>query len=369
MPEPMSDPLSKPLSEPKVDAVSGAVQVPVPRRPLLSRALQIVAGVVLLVLGLTETGPFSGLTSLVVVIGGIWMLLLGLLGTLELRRGVKIDAAAWVAGLWLTTLLLAVVFAGALPLGEYKNTVATIDDVARRPVDLLSDHPLGTNSYALDTLSQVIYGARVSLSIAVFAVVVSVVVGSIVGIIAGYYRGWPDTMTGVATDAVISIPPLILLIALAAAFGPPETVAESILKTGTALGAVTTPAVIRLARASALSISQRDYVLAMKAVGARPRWLIFKEVLPGVAAPVLSYAFLLVAMLIIAEGSLSFLGLGLQPPQPTWGNMIAEADISKLRTSPHLALVPGICMFLTVYALNVLGERAHGRWDPREAKI
>ncbi|MFS3130745.1 ABC transporter permease [Nocardioides sp. Bht2] len=336
---------------------------------ILVRVLQVCVGLGALACGVAEIGVIDGPAMILAVVAGLWLLTQGVVGLVELGTGRAIDTAAWLAASWMILVLGVVLLADALPLGEHIDTAATIDDSAGRPVDLLSAHPLGTNSYALDTLAQVIHGARVSLSIALFAVVVSVVVGGIVGTAAGYYRGWPDTMTSVATDAVISIPPLILLIALAAAFGPPETTLEAVLKTGAALGAVTTPAVIRLARASAMSISKRDYVLAMKAVGARPRWLILREVLPGVAVPVLSYAFLLVAMLIIAEGSLSFLGLGLQPPQPTWGNMIAEADVSKLRTSPHLALVPGTCMFLTVYALNVLGERAQSRWDPREAKV
>ena len=115
--------------------------------------------------------------------------------------------------------------------------------------------------------------------------------------------------------------------------------------------------------------SQREFVLASRGMGAKDSRIVFRELLPNVLLPLVSYAFIIVAVLIIAEGSLSYLGLGLQQPQPTWGNMIGQADLTGLREDPHIALVPGVFMFLTVFAFNRIGERARGSWDSREVKI
>jgi peptide/nickel transport system permease protein len=209
----------------------------------------------------------------------------------------------------------------------------------------------------------------VSLTTALFAVAVSMVIGVAIGMFAGFYRGWLDAVIGVGTDASLAIPALVLLIAIAAVLGVPKTVPEAIFKEGAALAIVAIPTMIRLARANTIAFANRDFVVASEALGAKKRRILVRHLLPNVMLPIISYAFIIIAVLIVAEGSLAFLGLGLQQPQPSWGNMIAEGTLSVLRQYPHIPLVPGVFMFLTVFSFNRIGERARRAWDPRQAKI
>jgi peptide/nickel transport system permease protein len=126
---------------------------------------------------------------------------------------------------------------------------------------------------------------------------------------------------------------------------------------------------IRLSRANTLVFAQREFVVASRAMGASDQRIIRRDILPNVILPLISFSFIVVAVLIVAEGSLAFLGLGLQQPTPTWGNMIAEADLTTIRQYPFIPLVPGMFMFLTVFSFNRIGERARSMWDPRKAKI
>ena len=161
---------------------------------------------------------------------------------------------------------------------------------------------------------------------------------------------------------MLAFPPLILLVAMATVFTQNQwTMALELSLLGI-------PTYIRLARANTLTFAQREFVLAAKAMGSGDRRVIFRELLPNVALPMVSYAFLVTAVLIVAEASLSFLGVGIQPPEPTWGNMI-EAGQESYQDHPHLVFVPGIVMFMTVFALNRVGDKARERWDPREAQI
>jgi peptide/nickel transport system permease protein len=187
--------------------------------------------------------------------------------------------------------------------------------------------------------------------------------------ISGYFRGWLDRVIGVMTDSFLAFPALILLIAIAAVFGVPKSVPSAILKEGLALAIIGIPTMIRLARSTTLVFAQREFVVASRAMGASDARIIRRDLLPNVVLPLISFSFIVVAVLIVAEGSLAFLGLGLQQPTPTWGNMIAEADLNTIVKYPHIPLVPGIFMFITVFAFNRIGERARTMWDPRKAKI
>lgn len=275
----------------------------------------------------------------------------------------------WLSAAWLVALGIAAVCADLLPLANASDTSQTTGVAGYAPPDLFSAHPLGTNGFGLDLLARSVYGARVSLLTVAFTIAVSFVVGGGIGMLAGYFRGWVDHLIGVGSDALLVIPALVLLIAFAAVLGPPRTVPEAVLKIGSALAVVGVPTMVRLARANTLVYAQREFVLASRAMGARHGRVLVRELLPNVAMPLLSYAFIVAAVLIVAEGSLAFLGLGLQQPAPSWGNMIAEGGLRQLRQHPHVALVPGAFMFLTVLSLNVVGERARTRWDAREAKL
>jgi peptide/nickel transport system permease protein len=329
----------------------------------------LVGGVVIVYVGLDPLGDLSGTVKVPLTLAGV---LAAVAGIDRIASGVaqrKVDSGFWLCTIWVAAVAAAAVFADLLPLGEHQDSSKTIADPINLRPDLFSSHPLGTNNQALDQLAQCIYGARVSLLTAVFAVTLSMVLGGLIGMAAGYYRGTADTTIGVVNDSLLAFPPLILLIALAAVLGRPMTVGSAVTKTGVALAIVGIPTMVRLARANTMMFAQREFVLASRGMGAKNSRVLFREILPNVLLPLVSYAFIIVAVLIIAEGSLSFLGLGLQQPKPTWGNMIAQADLTTLREDPHIALVPGIFMFLTVYAFNRIGERARSAWDTREVKV
>ncbi len=335
----------------------------------LQAILFLIAGVVIMYVGLVPMGHVAGIIKVPVVLLGVVCLYLACARAGTAIWGPGFDVGFWLSSFWLVALIVATIFAGLLPLGIYQDTAKSISTPGNLRPDLFSSHPLGTNNLSLDILARSIYAARVSLSTALFAVVLSMVVGVTIGMLAGYYRGWLDTVIGVGTDTSLAIPALVLLIGIAAVLGVPKTVPQAIFKEGIALAIVGIPTMIRLARANTLAFANREFVVASRALGAKNRRIIVRHLLPNVMLPIISYTFIIVAVLIVAEGSLAFLGLGLQQPQPTWGNMIAEGTLSVLRQYPHIPLVPGVFMFLTVFSLNRVGERARRVWDPRQAKI
>ncbi|EHR50304.1 ABC-type dipeptide/oligopeptide/nickel transport system, permease component [Saccharomonospora marina XMU15] len=278
-------------------------------------------------------------------------------------RVASFDVAAWLCGGWLVTLVLAAVFAPLLPLGEHADIANTIDSPALARPDLFSEHPLGTNNFGLDLLARVIHGARASLVVSVGAVLIGMVVGGSIGIVAGYFRKLTDSVIGVLTNSLLAVPPLILLIALATVLRP------NLRNIAIALSLLALPSMIRMARASTLAFAQRDFVLAAKSMGASRLRVMTRELLPNVILPLASYGMVMVSVLIVAEASLSFLGLGIQQPDPSWGNMIAEGEGDTFAEHPHVVLVPGIALLLTVFSFNLLGEKARKRWDPRVAKL
>jgi peptide/nickel transport system permease protein len=336
---------------------------------LLQAFGSLVAGVVVLYVILVVMGHAKALLKVPVALVGIALLYLACDRGGKSIWGRYFDTGFWLSSIWIGGIILATTFADLLPLGNYQDTTKTIAIAGNARPDLFSSHPLGTNNFALDLLSRSIYAARVSLLTATLAVTISIIVGGTIGMLAGYYRGWIDPVVGTLTDSLLAFPALILLVALAAVLGSPTTVTSAVLKEGVALAVVGIPTMVRLSRANTLTFAQREFVTASRALGARNRRIIFRELMPNVFLPILSYAFIIVAVLIVAEGSLAFLGLGLQQPKPTWGNMIAEGGLTQLRQYPHIPLVPGVFMFLTVFGFNRVGEKARHHWDPRVVKI
>jgi peptide/nickel transport system permease protein len=288
---------------------------------------------------------------------------LGLATPPRRRRGRRADVTFWLAVGWLTLLATAALLAPVLPLAEHADISATFTEPAYARPDLASSHPLGTNNFGLDLLSRVLYGARVSLAVALTAVVVGMLVGGVIGMIAGQLRGPVDRVVGVLTNTLLSVPPLILLIALA------SVLSASLFSTALALAVLTVPGMLRVARANAIAAAQKEFVLVAQALGAS-RWrIMFRELLPSVVLPVAAMGMVMLSVLIVAEASLSFLGLGVQPPDPSWGNMIAEGKDGVLEEHPHVVLVPGAVLFLTIFSLNLVAEKARGRWDPAQSKV
>ncbi|MFC0527710.1 ABC transporter permease [Phytohabitans kaempferiae] len=349
---------------------------PPPVRPPRRRGVAVAAGAALLVAGavllwvaLVPAGGLGNLLKLLLVLAAIGLAGQGVRRIGAGIRGGEFDAGFWLSIAWLAGLAAAAALADLLPLGNATDTTQTIGQAGYATPDLLSAHPLGTNGFGLDLLARSVYGARVSLLTVGLTVAVSLLVGGTIGMVAGYFRRSVDLVIGVFADAALVIPALVLLIAFAAVLGPPTTVGEAVLKNGLALAVVGIPTMIRLARANTMVYAQREFVLASRAMGAKHLRVLRREILPNVALPLVSYAFIVAAVLIVAEGSLAFLGLGLQQPEPSWGNMVAEGGLRELRQHPHVPLVPGAFMFLTVYSLNVVGERARARWDSREVKV
>ncbi len=220
------------------------------------------------------------------------------------------------------------------------------------------EHPLGTDDLGRDILSRIIYGARTSLLAGVISVGLALAMGLPLGLMSGYFRGQLDNVLMRFTDALLSFPFLVLALAIAAILG------AGLGKAMIAIGIVFTPGFIRLSRAQVLSERERTYVEAARAMGANDRRIVLQHILPNSLSPVLVQASLAMAVAITAEATLSFLGLGTQPPTPSWGSMlnIAQAYLSR---APWLAWWPGLAIFLTVLSLNLVGDGLREVLDPR----
>lgn len=220
-------------------------------------------------------------------------------------------------------------------------------------------HLFGTDEIGRDVLSRMIWGAQASLLAGVVSVLIAVALGVPLGVISGYRRGWTDAAISRFTEALLAAPFLILAIALAAFLGP------SLRNAMIAIGLAAMPVFIRIARAQTMSVMTEDYVESARAIGLRHLPLITRYILPNIFPPILVQATLTIATAIIAEASLSFLGLGQQPPAPSWGSMLNTAK-NFLEQAPWMAMWPGIGIFLVVLGFNLLGDGLRDALDPRD---
>ncbi len=220
-------------------------------------------------------------------------------------------------------------------------------------------HWLGTDELGRDQLSRVVWGARASLLAGVVSVMIALALGVPVGLLAGYAGGWVEAAIMRLVDAQLSIPFLILAIAMATFLGP------SLMNAMIAIGFAAMPAYVRLTRGQVISAMHEDYVEAARALGNPPLRIAVRHILPNVMPPILVQASLTIAGAIIAEAALSFLGLGQQPPQPSWGSMLNSAR-SFLSQAPWMALSPGAAIFFVVLAFNMLGDGLRDALDPRD---
>jgi peptide/nickel transport system permease protein len=223
-----------------------------------------------------------------------------------------------------------------------------------------AEHVLGTDSSGRDVFSRLLHAGRVSLSVGVVAVSIYAVIGIVLGGLAGFYGGWVDSLIMRLADMVLSFPSLIVIITIVSILGP------SIYNVMLVIGALGWPPIARLVRGNFLSLRNQDFVFAAQAIGARNRRIIFRHVLPNAIAPVIVAASFGMAQAILVEAGLSFLGLGVQPPTPSWGNMLTDAQsISVLRSMTWLWLPPGLMIAATVSSINFIGDGLRDALDPR----
>ena len=290
------------------------------------------------------------------------------MATLELAMQEEVAAAAtrpprrlgalfWIAIGWMALVFAVAILADILPLPS-----PTDMDMLERRAPVSAEHWLGTDGLGRDELARLIYGARISLVVGLCAPLIGLVIGGALGMLAGYVRGRFETLVVGSMDVLLAFPPLILALAVTAYLG------QSILNLTCILGVLGIPAFMRVARAATLTLARREFVIAAQALGATHARILLRELLPNVLLPLVAFFLLGVAITIVAEGALSFLGLGVPPPISSWGSMIGEGRES-LDVAPWLAFFPAFAFFLTVLAFNLVGDTLKALTDPRQAAL
>jgi len=232
-------------------------------------------------------------------------------------------------------------------------------------------HPFGVDQLGEDVMSRVIYGTRVSLEVGLIGTGISTLIGVVIGLLAGFYRGWTDTLLMRITDVVLSIPILLLGLGIGAACSVRGCI-KGLIQPGLStiiflIAFATWPYMARIVRGLVLSLREREFVEAARALGASDRRIMFREILPNLAAPVLVYASLQIPVNILIEAALSFLGVGIRPPTASWGQMVSQAT-PIFTTAWWYMVFPGAALLLTVLAFNLLGDGLRDALNPRSAR-
>ncbi len=275
------------------------------------------------------------------------------------RRRRRIPVIVQLSMAWLGVVVLAAVLQPILPLPN-----PTVSDYGAVRVFPFTDwaHPLGTDALGRDLLSRTISGAGVSLAVGVGSTAIAFVLGMALGTAAGYFGGVWDRIVGWFNDILLAFPMIVALIALTTFLGP--SLGTLIL----GLGVVAIPLVARLARSTAMGYAQRDFVSAAKAIGSSDARILWRDVIPNVALVVIPFALTMIALAITAEGALSFLGLGVPPPQASWGGIMNEGR-SDLRTLPYIVFVPATVMCITLLSISFVADWAGRLTDTRESRV
>ena len=245
------------------------------------------------------------------------------------------------------------------------NAIDQVNWVGNPLAPGVAGHLLGTDENGRDLLARLVFGAQISLQVALFAVLMELSIGTVIGAIAGYYGGWVDYWLMRLTDVFLSIPLLPLLLVLTAIVAASSN--KAALGFGVIvviIGGLSWPPVARLVRASFLSLREKEFCEAAKALGNRDMRIIFRHLLPNAIAPIIVQGTLEVANVVLLESVLSFLGFGIQPPTASWGNMLANAE-STMAIAPWVAIFPGLCILITVLAINYMGDGLRDALDPK----
>jgi peptide/nickel transport system permease protein len=259
-------------------------------------------------------------------------------------------------------LIFGTIIAVLVVVGLLAPVLAPYDPVQTQPAQALQSpsaaHPLGTDSLGRDTLSRVIWGARISLTVAIIAVTIALVGGVSLGLIAGFFGGGTDDVLSRFIDAMLAFPGILLAIAITAALGP------SLANAMIAVGIIGIPTYFRLTRGQVLQTREQDYVTAATVLGASRLRIVGRHILPNIVNPLIVAASIASSGAILSLASLSFIGIGAQPPTPDWGSMIFLAT-GYLNIAPWLAFAPGLAIFLTVFSFQMFGDALRDYLDPR----
>lgn len=286
----------------------------------------------------------------------------------------KFGVIFWLCIFWVVLIGFLAIFANFLPLHDFDTmnwnnitaspgTVGSLQDVDNPAVEKTPVlYLLGTDTMGRDILTRLIFGARISLTVGLITPLIGLFIGGTLGIIAGFYQGRIETFIMAVMDAILAFPGLVLLLAITFYLGP--DLSNIIL----ALGFLTIPTFSRIARANTLTFSQRDFILASRMAGQNDFSIIVFEIIPNIVTPMAIYALLVVSYMIIAEGSLSFLGLGVPSPTPSWGGMISEGR-EVLEEAYHVSLAPAVVMFFTVLSFNLIGDSLRSMIDSRQGQL
>ncbi len=275
----------------------------------------------------------------------------------------KLGVFFWVCAAFIVILALLATFASLLPLPN--PNLGNYDSVQNGGPSW--SHLLGTDDLYRDILSRLIYGARVSFVVGFGGALIGLVLGGIPAMISAYRRGRVDTVLNTGSYVFLAFPAIVAVIAIVSFWG------HSIFKITLIIGIFAAPLIFRIVRASTLSYATRDFVLAAKALGASDTRILTREILPNIMPTVVSFGLIAVATIIVLEGSLAFLGLSVQPPTPSWGNMLNEGSSlltgAKGQTNPWLVIFPATAMFLLLFSLNVVADKLRSYFDVTEIKL
>ncbi len=275
------------------------------------------------------------------------------------RRGRKagdLGVFFWICVAWVSINVLAAVLAGILPIDNPNLQTININSGPS------TAHLLGTDDLGRDILSRLIYGARISLVVGFGAIAIGMAIGGTLALIAGFRRGIVDNILNSASYVLLAFPALVAIMAVVAFWGQSEG------KITLVIGLASTPLLFRVVRASTLTYSTREFVTAARTLGASDSRILTRELLPNVLPAAVSFALIGVATVIVLEGSLAFLGLSVQPPTPSWGNMLNESR-TYLSQNLWLALFPALAMFSFLLCLNLVGDRLRQHFDVGEGKL